>query len=377
MRRFSPLLVLLFATLTALAQPAPSGAPVEVHPERVENGIAWYDATQIGIEGQGWKGADLATPYDRLPARAEALVRGPVWRLSENSANLAVHFVTDSKALSARWSLRKEERAMNHMPATGVSGLDLYARDGDRWRWVATGIPEKVDNESKLVTSAPEGAHEYLLYLPLYNGVNSVQIGIDEGAALAKAPARKLQKPVLFYGTSITQGGCAARSGMAYTGLIGRALDIEAINLGFSGNALMDEELIALFAEVDAAVYVLNPLPNMKEDLVKERYVNFVTRLRGLRPDTPILLVGNIQPQGVWFISSGDAIMASRTSAADQAWEQLKAANVPGLFFVPGAGLLGDDGLGTVDGIHPTDVGFMRMAEAIAPVLKQALESRP
>jgi len=367
--RFS-LITLLLACAAATASD-PLDAALDPQRAQIENKVAWYDALQVGLEGQAWK--DLAAPYDRFPARMEGVVRGPVWSLSQRSAGMAVRFVTDSRGISVRWKLLRKDREMNHMPATGVSGVDLYARDGNTWRWVAIGIPEMEENVARLVLQAPEGAHEYLLYLPLYNGVRALSIGVDEGATLAKAPPRT-RKPVLFYGSSITQGGCAARPGMAYAAILGRALDMETINLGFSGNAHMDEELIELFAEVDASVYVLNPLPNMDVEMVNTRYVNFVQRLRELRPDTPIVLVGNIIPQSLWFSSASGEKVAGRSSAADQAWNALRQAQVPGLYFVPGEQLLGKDGEDTVDGVHPTDVGFMRISDAIEPVLREALK---
>jgi hypothetical protein len=177
----------------------------------------WQDVRTLVLEGQGWSQDQLKAPFDRLPAKAEGVVPAPVWSLSRNSTGLAVRFVTDAPSIQARWTVTKENLAMPHMPATGVSGLDLYTRVDGQWRWLGVGQPrQSPTNTATLVSDLPPGSREYLLYLPLYNGVTSVEIGVPEGSTLAKAPERpeSQRKPVVFYGTSITQGGCASRPGM-------------------------------------------------------------------------------------------------------------------------------------------------------------------
>ena len=333
--------------------------------------IQWFDALQLGLEGQGW--AETAHPYDRLPARAEGVAPPAVWTLSHHSAGLAVRFVSDSPEISARWSLRNAKLAMPHMPATGVSGLDLYAKDGDRWRWVAQGRPSKQEgNQAQLVNGAPEGPHEYMLYLPLYNGTEKLEIGVKAGSTLSKGPKRADERPIVFYGTSITHGGCASRSGMAYPAIVGQMLDRETINLGFSGNGRMEPEMGALIAELDAGVFVLDCLPNMSPDLVTERVAPVVKTLRAAHPDTPIVLVENIIYQKSWFYGGGGH--EAKNEALQKVYAGLLQDGVTGLNYVPCDNLLGDDGLGTVDGTHPTDLGFLRQAEVLAPVIASALK---
>ena len=156
----------------------------------VENNVAWFDIRVLGLEGQGFN--DVAAPFDRLPARAEKVVRAPVWGLSRNSTGLCVRFVTDATELQAKWKLTSPNLAMPHMPATGVSGLDLYVKaDDGQWRWLANGRPGAQESSGKLVSGIPAGTREFLLYLPLYNGVQSVTIGLPANAKLWKADARK------------------------------------------------------------------------------------------------------------------------------------------------------------------------------------------
>lgn len=335
----------------------------------------WTSALALGLEGQGW--TDLAHPYDRLPAHAEGVVREAVWNLGHNTAGLCVRFVTDSPQVRARWRLRFPDFTMDHMADTGISGLDLYARDGATWRWVAVGrVRERPTNTATLVESAPPGLHEYLLFLPLYNGVERLEIGVVPGARIAPGPARpeSHRRPVVFYGTSITQGGCASRAGMAYPAIIGRALDRPTINLGFSGNGRMDLEMAALLGEIDAAVYVLDAVPNMDADGIAERMAAFVRILRAARPETPIVLVENIVYENAWFDAETRETLAAKRDAVRAVRDALAAEGLPHLVWVEADGLIGDDGQATVDGVHPTDAGFLRLAEALTAVIRPLLE---
>ena len=335
----------------------------------------WYNAEALTVEGKGWP--DTARFYDRFPARAEGTVPPAVWSLSRHSAGMAVRFVTDSPKISARWTVLSGDLAMPHMPATGVSGLDLYVHDNGTWRWIGNGRPTGQSTQSVLADGIPAGSHEYLVYLPLYNGTDSLEIGVVPEAVLAKGSPRPAGKdmPVLFYGTSITHGGCASRPGMAYPSILGRMLDRPVINLGFSGNGRMEAALGALLAEVNAAVYVLDCLPNLKPEEVTERVEPFVIALRAARPDTPIVLMENIAYQAGAFLPGPRAAYVDKNAALRAAHERLIAAGISGLHYVPGEALLGGDGEAAVDGTHPTDLGFMRMAEALEPVLRKLLET--
>jgi hypothetical protein len=341
----------------------------------------WYDVRDLGVEGQGW--ADTKAPFDRLPAKAEGKVRDAVWGLSRHSAGLCVRFVTDATELSARWSLTSATLALPHMPATGVSGLDLYVRDAaGKWRWLAVGRPTAQTNTVKLTTGLPAGKREFLLYLPLYNGVSSVELGVPKGAALEKAPERPAdrRKPLVFYGTSITQGGCASRPGMVHTGILGRRLERPVINLGFSGNGTLDRDVADLLGEIDAAVYVIDCLPNLNAAQVTERTAVFVHALRKARPDAPILLVEDRSYANAAVLPGLAKRNADSRAALRKAFDELVRTGDKHLHYLPGDKLIGDDGEATVDGSHPTDLGFVRQAdvflEALAPLLPRPAKDR-
>ncbi len=379
-RLHAALFVLLFACLTgagnAVAQEeTPGHTPLDAASATTEFGddLLWYDAAALPLDGKGWN--DVAVYYDRLPARAEGVVRAPVWGLSRDSAGMAIRFMTDSPTIGARWLLRDESLSMAHMPATGVSGLDLYVKHAGRWLWVANGRPSSATMQATLVTGVPAGMHEYLLYLPLYNGVSSVHIGIKAETSLA-APAERPEdrrRPVVFWGSSITQGGCASRPGMAYPAIIGRMMDRPAINLGFSGNGQMEPEMAVFIAELDAEIFVVDCCPNLKPEEIAVRTEPVVQILREARPDTPIVLVENIIYQEGYFVPSMREAYEKKNAEIKAAYERLIAAGVTNLYYIPCDNLLGDDAEGTVDGTHATDLGFLRMAQAITPVLNAIL----
>lgn len=348
-------------------------APAKGVPD-AEGKVLWYDIRLLDVEGQGWK--ETKAPFDRLPAKAEGTVREPVWTLSRDSAGLCVRFITDATTIKARWTLTSDQLGMPHMPATGVSGLDLYVRHEGRWHWLAVGIPKE---NGKTQTAAlggtlPAGQREFLLYLPLYNGVSSVEIGLPKDATLAKGNAYAgVTKPIVFYGTSITQGGCASRPGMVHTAILQRRLGVPVINLGFSGNGRMEPEMAKLFAELDPAVYVLDCLPNMGAAEATERVEPFVATLRRAHPDTPILLVEDRSYTDAFLVESKRQRNQQSRAALQAAWDRLKNAGTPNLHYLAGDKLLNEDGEGTVDSSHPTDLGFVQQADAFEGVLRSIL----
>jgi hypothetical protein len=278
--------------------------------------------------------------------------------------------------MKARWELTSPNLAMPHMPATGVSGLDLYAKDNQGvWRWVANGRPTAQTNTTALADGLAEGPREFLLYLPLYNGVKSVALGLPEGTQLSKADAYPSgrEKPIVFYGTSITQGGCASRPGMVHTSILGRRLGFPVVNLGFSGNGQMETDVGQFIAEIDAAVFVIDCLPNLSAEQVKQRTEPLVRQLREKHPDTPILLVEDRTYSDAVLIPSKLERNTSSRRELRAAYERLQQAGVKGLHYLEGDKLLGDDNEGTVDSSHPTDLGFFRQADAMEAALKPIL----
>ncbi|MEZ5398095.1 MAG: SGNH/GDSL hydrolase family protein [Bryobacteraceae bacterium] len=332
----------------------------------------WRGIRDTAWEGQGWTATEH--PFDRLPAKAHGVVRDAVWSLQKHSAGMAGRFVANSKSLKIRWRLRNERLALTHMPATGVSGVDLYVRDNGRWHWLATGRPEKFPDNETTVTGLDGASREFMLYLPLYNGVESVEIGVPAGTQFAPATGRTgVKKPIVFYGTSILHGGVASRPGMAYPSIAGRRLDWPIINLGFSGNGKTEPEVAALLAELNPSIYVLDSLPNLTPEETAERIPPFYKKLRDTHPATPIVLVENVIYTQAEFLASRKASYMGKNAALRAFYDKLRAAGERNVFYVRAEELLGMDGEDTVDGTHPTDLGFMRMAETMTRVLTPLL----
>lgn len=333
--------------------------------------IQWRDPRDWGIEGKGWSDTDHF--YDRFPARAKGKVPESVWNLSRHSAGLCVRFKTDSPAIHLRMDLLSGSLSMPHMPATGVSGFDLYTRTGrNRWQWVHEVMPSAQHVEGQLIGGLAAGMKELVGYLPLYNGVDKLEIGVDAGAKFEPIAPDK-RKPIVFYGTSICQGACASRPGIAYTAIVGRMLDRPVINLGFSGSGRMDPGVVDLLAELDPCVYVIDCLPNMDAALVKERTEPLVKTLRATRPAVPILLAEDRTFAQAAVVPSLVAAHRQRRGELAAAYHRLQGGGTKGIYYLKGDHLLGRDSEGTTDGSHPNDLGMMRFAEALRPALQRLL----
>lgn len=323
------------------------------------------------LEGQGWRGT-AEHFYDRLPAKANGVVRKEVWGLSRNSTGIQIRFKSDAKEIIVKYQTGGYSLQMPHMPAIGVSGLDLYYvhKDGKTERVNGRySFKDTISYTFSFLQGAP--GTEYVLYLPLYNSVKWLEFEIPEQSNLEPIPPRA--KPIVLYGTSIAQGGCASRTGLAYTNIISRNLNKHMINLGFSGNGRMEPELIDLLAEIDAGVYVIDCLPNLKsspELPSKIRYT--VATLQKKRPGVPILFtehcgtpIANVNEQYT------DVVQINRQQRA--VFDSLVRSGVKGLYYLTKEEINLDEN-SVVDYVHPNDVGMIRYADAYTKVLKEILK---
>src|SRR5690554_4850006 len=334
----------------------------------------WIDIKSLNVEGRGWE--DEADFFRRLPAKAEGKVTPGVWRLSQHTSGMYVRFKTDATSIKAKWILTGENLAMPHFAATGVSGLDLYVKTekGD-WHWLAVGQPTRFpENETTLFEGVAPDEREFLLYLPLYNGIEELEIGIPADAFIEKADPLD-EKPIVFYGTSITQGGCASRAGMSTTAILGRNMGREIINLGFSGSGKMEPEMAHLLAELDPELFFIDCLPNLTAEEVSERVEPFVKILRDTHPLTPIILAEGVTYDNAFFVESRNQRNQESREALRSAFENLMNDGYRNLHYQIGEGQLGFDGEGTVDGTHPTDLGFYRQAQVYQPLIENVLNS--
>lgn len=369
--------VLLFLALAGIASAQKAPDISKLDPAMGANKAAavdlvWHDVTKWGVEGRILPDQERKRWFDRLPASAEGKVTSAVWNLSRDSAGMMVRFKTDATAIHVHYKVAKSNLGQPHMPATGVSGVDLYARDKDgKWKWVFVTKPTTQEMKVEIIKGLAPGEREYAAYLPLYNGVEFLSIGVEKGSKFEGLAPR--QKPVVFYGTSITHGACASRPGMVHTGILGRKLDMPVVNLGFSGNGRMDKAVGDYLVQVEAAAYVIDCLPNMGPADVAAKCVPLVKQLRAAKPETPIILVEDRRNTNDWIIPARQKHHTDNHAALKVAYETLLKDGVKGLSYIPGDHLYGDDAEGATDASHASDLGFMRQAEIFEPVLRKAL----
>jgi len=353
----------------AAEKPAPQVPPAE-------KPFRWVDIRDLGVEGRGFEQTESF--YDRLPASAKGVVSDGVWAASLQSVGLCVRFVSDAPNIAVRWTLKNPELALTHMPASSASGLDLYGRVDGAWRFVGLVRPQKFpDNEAMIARSVIPVAREYKLNLPLHNAVAAVSIGVAGDYSIEKAPPypEAKRKPIVFYGSSVMHGIGLSRPGMTYPAILGRRLDWPVINLAFSGSAKAEPEMARLLAQIDAAAYILDPIPNLDNpELIHERIGVFVRILREAHPHAPIILVEHFTYPAAPFVAWMRDLVPATRQALGEVYRELKASGMRDIYLMGGDALYGTDGEATVDGTHSNDLGAMRFADAFEPLLHVLLK---
>ena len=378
--------------------------------ERKELRMREFDPIDVGAEvhGSGWE--SLAGRFVRLEDSAEGLVRKPVWDLSRNSAGLSLVFRSNTRRLELSFDVFGW-KGMNHMPATGVSGVDLFAYkpDGEELWCAAKFMPQfkeeyiEVPGATAQTTTAQtttaqtsstpssdqartvrvtrvaysfeqidyeEGCEEYEwhLYLPLYNTVENFRMAVEEGCRLEWVP-RDERQPIVVYGTSIAQGACATRPGMAWTNLVERELRYPVVNLGFSGNGKLEAELFALLDQIDAGVYIIDCLPNIKvTDNFEEKLEAGIKLLRE-HHSCPILVVdhsGHTNERTNLSRCFPDELNRRQAALV----KRLRKEGIKQLYYLTRNEIAWDKD-SMVEGIHPNDRGMMQQAEAVCGKLRQ------
>ncbi|MGI6457068.1 MAG: SGNH/GDSL hydrolase family protein, partial [bacterium] len=230
---------------------------------------------------------------------------------------------------------------------------------------------ETSETEHIFFQNAAPVKREYVLYLPLYNGVNIHAIGLNPEARIEKTQDFAIPKPVVYYGTSITQGGCASRAGMSYQAILSRQLNLDFVNQGFSGNGLGEKEVAELVAEIDASCFVLDFMANHKDrESLEEVYEPFVRYIRAKHPATPIVLLTRIYTTREDSIHGGRELTEAKRDVIRQVAAKLIQEGDQNIHLVEGHDLLGPtEGDGLVDGFHPNDLGFQLMAERLETIL--------
>lgn len=330
----------------------------------------WIDGKHLPLEGRAFP--DAERPYQRMPDRIKAVtnVNYGVWVQGLNSAGMLFRFnIRKSNQLKVRWSLTHKALAGGNMSPFVKSGVDFYSWNEKLGQWRFQNCAKPTKQEGNEQTLWVPGSGDVMLYLPCYNGTTKFEIGVAPTAEITPVKRRKcgIGKPIVFYGTSITQGGCVSRPGLAYPATVSRRFDAPHVNLGFSGNGRMEMEMADMLLEIDASCYVLDCLWNMKYQQVVERFEPFLEKLKAAKPDVPILTVemctvDNKPSKSSLFIRG---VVEKLKKKNPGKWANLRHIRTERLYF--------DDGEGTIDRCHPNDWGMMKISREMISEIEKLL----
>ncbi|OQB82989.1 MAG: hypothetical protein BWX88_03595 [Planctomycetes bacterium ADurb.Bin126] len=367
----------LFGTgVEAAGAPAPKAAkaaeqkaPVAASTQPAGLQIAFPDP-RLGVHGLAWFAED-APVLRRLPARLKETFRPPVWSLAQCPSGGRVRFRTDSLriAVAAR---NPDTGTMHHMTTVGQSGLDLYVGAD----FICSAWPDRTGKIARTWTAGSDKAmRDITIYLPLYKPLSLESITLDAGAKVEPPRPYRVAKPIVYYGSSITQGGCAANPGLSAQAILGRRLDADFVNLGFSGNGLGEPELAKAICQIDASCIVLDFWGNPNAALYRQRLPAFVDILRAKFPTLPILAVSPFYFPAEGVSPPMAAMMADKRAATRELVAARRKAGDANIHFVDGLEMLNkDQACGLVDGIHPNSLGFFFNANGLEPHLRKVLK---
>lgn len=339
------------------------------------NGISWLDPRTPPVRLVGFPWIDEDRVYRRLPVKPEWAIREEIDRLADSTSGGQIQFQTDSPKILIRVRLQKAS-GMNHMPATGQSGFDLYIGQAPKQLYLSTTKfkARATEYEVALFTGSKINRH-FTLNFPLYNGVKSVEIGIIGGSTVTSPAPYTYDGRIVVYGTSVTQGGCAPRPGMSYSNILSRRINAEFVNLGFSGNGIGEPELAKLINAIPRKRLVILDYEGNAGATIRESLGPFVDILRAEDKDIPILVQSKIRYAAE--LHDPDRLKSAEAIAEfQQDFVKLRrAAGDLNIHFLNGGSFFGNRADEcTVDGVHPTALGFMKIADAVEPVVNRILQ---
>jgi len=335
--------------------------------------IEMYNLTQCAAEVYGLHHTGEDGIFARMPVELADSINPSISSLARHTAGGRIRFRTDSPFVAIR-AKRLNTFYMRHMPLSGSTGCDILVGRSDSLRTIKMCAPIRVDDEW-FEDGAPvnlkgeefvKEVREITITLPLYGGLSEFYIGIDKDSQLLP-PEPYTYGKVVFYGSSVTQGGCATRSGNSYDNIISRMLDCDIHNLGFSGSGKGEPEVAHYIASLNPAVVVMDydhNAPNPEH--LEATHKPFFEILRNAHPDLPVLFMSRVMPETTTLAESDKRREIIRATYLDAV-----AKGDKNVYFLDGTTVFPPDekDFCTVDGAHPNDLGFMYMARAVMPYL--------
>ncbi|MBQ8409169.1 MAG: hypothetical protein IJY39_09940 [Clostridia bacterium] len=316
----------------------------------------------------------ISDRWVRMPLDIAEKTSPAVYNLAKRTAGGRVRFVTDSPYVAIK-TVQPPAGVMPHMPLTGHAGFDLYIGEGKNSAYCRSFVPPATlqtgNGYESVLDLTPQqlgdgGLHSFTINFPLYHDVYELYVGLKEGSVIQKAPDYTVKTPMVYYGSSITQGGCASRPGTCYQGWLSRWFDADYINLGFSGSAKGEDEIADYVASLSMSAFIYDYDYNSPtyETLV-DTHEKMLRKVREAHPEVPIICASRPRfPLNPEETARRDLIAANV--------EKLKAEGDRLISFIPGKELLAFGGTeGTVDYCHPTDLGFYSMALRFAEELEK------
>ena len=330
--------------------------------------IAFPDA-RLKISGLAWFDEDKPE-LRRLPARLRETFRPPVWSLAQQPSGGRIRFKTDSTKIGIV-AQNSDTSTMHHMTTVGQSGFDLYVNG----EYISSAWPDKSGTIVKeWSTGTQRELRDITIYLPLYKGVTVKELVLEKDGKIEAPTAFALPKPVVYYGSSITQGGCAENPGLSCQAIVSRWLNLDFVNLGFSGNGLGELAVAKAIAEIDAACFVLDYWGNPSPEVYKETLPGFVDTLRAKYPKTPILIPGPYYFPAEATSLETKARQDEKRGIAREFVEARRKTGDAFIGYVDGLEMLSREHAdGLVDGVHANSIGFYFCAKGLEPHLRRAL----
>lgn len=324
----------------------------------------FYDPREapFGLYGVFWENG----AFRRLPEQVAKETNEGVYYLHTNTAGGRLRFRTDSPYIIINAKMSGVDQ-MHHFPLTGSAGFDLYV--GSEYE---CSLMPSADMRKGYESSAEFGAREtrdITIHLPLYANVTELSVGLASDAQLLPAPGYRDIPPVVYYGSSITQGGCASRPGNAYQNMLSRWLNVDHVNLGFSGSARGEDAITEYIAGLESSAFVLDYDHNAPDvQHLQNTHEKMFRAVREKHPELPVLMLS--RPK---FRLTEDE--KNRRAVVKATFDNAVAAGDKNVYFLDGPALMalaGNDG--TVDNCHPNDLGFYSMARAMENVLREILK---